>query len=163
LQVQYAFLELPKLPKSKPETGAARWAWLFVNAPKLTEVPADLPPGPHRAALELANKATFTQEELDSYRKVFDEIQQVRELADAKWAEGKAEGFAEGKTAGFAEGETAGQARALLAILAARGVPVSKEARARIEACRDGTTLDQWIGRAATAKSAEEVVASSSE
>ena len=43
LQVQYAFLELPKLPASKPDTGASQWAWLFVHAPGLTEVPADLP------------------------------------------------------------------------------------------------------------------------
>src|SRR5829696_3440800 len=42
LQVQYAFLELPKLPERKPDTGALQWAWLFVHAPKLTEVPADL-------------------------------------------------------------------------------------------------------------------------
>ena len=45
LQVQYAFLELPKLPERKPDTGALQWAWLFVHAPKLTEVPPDLPPG----------------------------------------------------------------------------------------------------------------------
>ncbi len=52
LQVQYAFLELPKLPESKPTTGASQWAWLFVHAPSLTAIPADLPPGPFRAALE---------------------------------------------------------------------------------------------------------------
>jgi hypothetical protein len=52
LQVQYAFLELPKLPHRKPDTGALQWAWLFVHAPELTEVPADLPPGPHRDAME---------------------------------------------------------------------------------------------------------------
>ena len=98
LQVQYAFLELPKLPEQKPVAGAAYWAWLFVNAPELTEVPADLPQGPFREALELANEATFTQEERDAYQKVIDEIQQVRELAEAKWAEGKAEGKAEGET-----------------------------------------------------------------
>jgi hypothetical protein len=155
LQVQYAFLELPKLPRSKPETGAAQWAWLFVHAPELTEVPASLPPGPYRQALELANQATFTQEELDAYRKVTDEIQQVRVLAAAKWAEGKAEGFAEGKTVGVA----AGQARAILALLAARGISVSDRTRARIEACQDTPTLDRWIARAATATSAEEIIA----
>ncbi len=68
MQVQYAFLELPKLsnlPDGKPDTGASQWAWLFVHAPKLTDVPAELPPGPYREALKLANKATFTDEELD--------------------------------------------------------------------------------------------------
>jgi hypothetical protein len=28
LHVQYAFLELPKLPEARPEAGAAYWAWL---------------------------------------------------------------------------------------------------------------------------------------
>jgi hypothetical protein len=151
LQVQYAFLELPKLPARKPEKGAELWAWLFVHAPELTEVPADLPQGPYRAALELANEATFTQLELDAYRKVMDEIQQAREYGEAKRAEGKAEGLA--------EGATAAKAAAILALLAARGVPVSREARAHIEACKDAATLDQWIARAATAASAEEVIA----
>ncbi len=95
LQVQYAFLELPKLPDRTPDTGADRWAWLFVHAPELTHVPAELPPGPHRQALELANQATFTQEERDAYEKVIAEIQQVRELAEAKWAEGEVAGQGE--------------------------------------------------------------------
>jgi len=148
LQVQYAFLELPKLPPRRPETpGADLWAWLFVHAPELTEVPADLPPGPHREAVELANEATFTQAELDAYRKVMDEIQQAREYGAAQRAEG------------MAEGETAGLARALLALLAARGVAVSEGARARVHACKDAATLDRWIVRAATASSADDVLA----
>ncbi len=147
LQVQYAFLELPKLPDRKPDTGASQWAWLFVHAPQLNDVPAELPPGPHREALELANKATFTDEELDAYEKVTAEIQQVQELVEAKWA----------------EGEAAGQARAILALLAARGISVSTEVRARIEACKDPRTLDRWIVRAAKASSAEEVTAPPSE
>ena len=96
LQVQYAFLELPKLPASKPTTGASQWSWLFVHAPNLTAIPAELLPGPYRAALELASAATFTQGELDAYRRVMDEIQQAREYGAAQRAEGKAEGRSEG-------------------------------------------------------------------
>jgi hypothetical protein len=152
LQVQYAFLELPKLPKERPGApGADLWAWLFVHTPELTEVPSDLPPGPYREAVELANEATFTQAELDAYRKVMDEIQQARDYGAAQRAEGRA------------EGETAGQARAILALLAARGVAVSQEVRAHIEACKDAAALDRWIVRAATAGSAEEVIAATSE
>src|ERR1700712_5499667 len=109
LQVQYAFLDLPKLPARKPEMGAAYWAWLFVHAPKLTEVPVELPSGPYRDALELANQATFSEGELDAYQKVRDEIQQVRELADAKWAEGEAKGRVEGEAKGRVEGEAKGR------------------------------------------------------
>ncbi|HSN98774.1 MAG TPA: Rpn family recombination-promoting nuclease/putative transposase [Candidatus Nanopelagicales bacterium] len=155
LQVQYAFLELPKLPEQRPQAGAGLWAWLFVHAPEFHEVPPDLPPGPYRQAVELANEATFTQAELDAYRKVMDEIQQVRDLAEAKWTEGKAEGKA--------EGVTEGQARAILTLFAARDIAVSNEVRARIEACTNPTTLDKWIARAASAASAEEVIASDTE
>src|ERR1700733_4667427 len=130
LQVQYAFLELPKMPNRRPEVpGADLWAWLFVHAPELTEVPADLAPEPYGEALELANKAKFTVAELQAYEKARDEIQQVLEIAAARWAEGKAEGKA--------EGETVALVRAILALLGARGISVSVEARAHIEACKD--------------------------
>jgi hypothetical protein len=48
-----------------------------VHAPELSEMPIDRPQGPFRDALELADKATFTQEELDAYRKVIDESHRV--------------------------------------------------------------------------------------
>jgi predicted transposase/invertase (TIGR01784 family) len=154
LQVQYVFLELPKLPERKPDTGALQWAWLFVHAPELTEVPPDLPQ-PYRGALELANQAKFTPEELDAYQKVNDEIRQVHAIAEARWTEGRAEGH----KSGLAEGQIAAKSAAILAVLAARGLAVSAEARGRIEACRDAAMLDRWIARAATAPSAEGVFA----
>ena len=153
-QVQYVFLELPKLPEREPDTGASQWAWLFVHAPELTAVPADLP-APQREALELANQAKFTPQELDAYQKVLDEIRQVHAIAEARWTEG----LAEGHKSGLAEGLAAGKVASILAVLAARSLPVSDAVRARIEACRDSGTLDRWIARAATAPSAEEVVA----
>jgi hypothetical protein len=160
LQVQYAFLELPKLPNPRPEApGADLWAWLFVHAPELKEVPTDLSPGPYREALELANKATFTQEELDAYQKVIDEIQQVRELAEAKLAEGEAIGLAKGEAIGLAKGEAIGLAKGLLAVLEARGISIVGEARTRIEACKDEATLHRWLARATTALSLDDVFA----
>jgi hypothetical protein len=172
LQVQYAFLELPKMPAERPRgPGAHLWAWLFVNAPELNEVPADLSPGPYREALELANEAKFTKEERETYERVRDEIRQVIEIAAARWAEGeaagkiagraegKAEGEAAGKIAGKAEGKAEGKIEAIFAVLAARGIEVGAEARGRIEACQDVATLDRWIARAATAALAEDVLA----
>jgi len=150
LQVQYAFLELPKLPEKKPDAGAALWAWLFVHAPELTEIPDDLPPGPYREALDLANQANFTQLQLEAYRKAMDEIQQARDYGAQKEAEGLAKGIAS-------------LVRALLAVLGARGITVSTEARARINACKDTATLELWIERAATAASVEEVLAATTE
>ncbi len=88
-----------------------------------------------------------------------DEIRQVIELAAARWADGKAEGKAEAKAEGKAAGKITGKIEAIFAVLAARGFVVSAETRARIEACQEVTTLDLWIARAATAPSAEAVLA----
>ena len=152
LQVQHVFLELPKAPDRRPEVpGADLWAWLFAHAPELTEIPADLTPGPYRDALELANKAKFTVAELQAYEKARDEIRQVLEIADARWKEGE--------IAGEIKGEIKGKIGMLLAILEARGITVSTEARGRIDACKDSATLDRWSVRAITAGSLEEVFA----
>ncbi len=150
LQVQYAFLELPKLPEKRPESGAGYWAWLFVHAPELGEVPAELPPGPYREALELANESTFTQEEHDAYQKVMDEIQQVRELAEAKWAEGEAAGVVKGKV------EEA--AHDLLTVLRVRAIAVPDAARERILAEKDPGRLERWLERAILATSVAGVI-----
>ena len=136
------------LPAQRPGgPGAGLWAWLFVHAPELTEVPTDLSPGPYREALELANEAKFTREERETYERVRDEIRQVIEFAAARWAQGEA------------AGKITGKIEAIFAFLAARGLVVSAEVRARIKACQDVTILDLWIARAATASSAEAVLA----
>lgn len=146
LQVQYAFLELPKVPKEKPATGAGLWAWLFVHAPELTEMPSDLPIGAYREAMELANKATFTQEDLDAYQKVIDEIEQVKELAEAKLAEGKV------------EGEITARHNTLLRLVSRARIVLTDNDRARIHACTDTATLDQWIDNIFGAKTSADVL-----
>jgi len=145
LQVQYAFLELPKVPKEKPSGGAALWAWLFVNAPKLDKLPEDLPRGPMREALELAKEASFSAVEIEAYHKVLDEIQQARDYGEEKEAKGLAKGLIEGKSS------------ALFTILGARGIAVSDVVRARIMTCKDAALLDQWVARAVTVQSANDV------
>jgi hypothetical protein len=67
----------------------------------------------------------------------------------------KAEALAEGR----AEGRTEGKQGALLVLLEARGLSVSKEERAAIERCADPLKLDAWIAKAATASSVQEVLA----
>jgi hypothetical protein len=151
LQVQYAFLELPKVPERKPAGGAALWAWLFVHAPQLAEMPADLPPGPFRQAMELANEASFTELELEAYRKVMDEIQQAREYGAAKWSEGHESGLAEGLATGKRE--------SLLRLLARRSIALTEEEQRRISLCDDLARLDQWFDNALTASTAAEVFA----
>ena len=64
------------------------------------------------------------------------------------------ESEARGETRGLLRGKVA----ALLAILAARGIDVRKEAREQIEACEDEAEIDRWIARAATATSIDDVL-----
>ncbi len=150
LQVQYAFLELSKVPQKRPEKpGPDLWAWLFVHAPELDKLPDDLVAGPHRAALELANRALFTPDELDVYQRVNDEIRQVLEIAASKYALGKA--------AGKAEGRIQEKRANILRILDRSGIALDKAERARIDACVDLATLDRWFDNALGAKTANDV------
>jgi PD-(D/E)XK nuclease family transposase len=163
LQVQYAFLELPKMPDRRPEVpGAELWAWLFVHATELTEVPADLTPGPYGDALELANKAKFTVAELQAYEKARDEIRQVLEIAEARWAEGMNEGMVKGRLEGRLEGMVKGRLEAkretLLRLFVRAGIALTDAERARIDACMDAETLDGWIDHVFGAKTSAEVL-----
>ena len=144
----------------------------------LEAIPPELSDGPYRQALELANKATFTRTEMEAYHKVIDEIQQVRDLASAKYVQGLTEGYSKGEASGFTKGEASGftkgeasglakgvakgKAAAIFAILAARGVSVAAPARARVEECQDDVLLDQWIARAMTAESTDAMFAETS-
>jgi hypothetical protein len=65
--------------------------------------------------------------------------------------------FGQGKTAGLAEGEAKGEARALFAVLEARGMTLDSSTRDRINSCMDAEQLQRWIVRAATASSLHEV------
>jgi hypothetical protein len=58
---------------------------------------------------------------------------------------------------GRAEGRAEGEARAILAVLEARGLSPSTEQRARVLACADLDELERWIRRAATVPSADEL------
>ncbi len=59
---------------------------------------------------------------------------------------------------GRVEGEARGKAGALLQVLAARGLDISDDARARVLACQDLTRLDAWLTRALTATSVAEAI-----
>ncbi len=66
-------------------------------------------------------------------------------------------GFREGEAKGEAKGKAKGKAESVLAILAARDIPVSPEAREQILACQDIATLEGWIMRAAKASSVSDI------
>jgi PD-(D/E)XK nuclease family transposase len=163
LQVQYAFLELPKVSKKRPDKpGPDLWAWLFVHAPDLEELPGDDVRGPYREALELANEATFSQAEMDVYRRVIDEIQQVIEIAESRYEkgllDGKKEGLREGKEEGLREGELKARRETLLRLLGRARLEPTEVERAQIDACKDLATLDRWIDQVFGAKAIAEIL-----
>lgn len=60
---------------------------------------------------------------------------------------------------GRAEGRAEGEANALLTLLAARGIAVSDDAKARITSCTDLDQLQAWISRAITIDTVDELFA----
>jgi hypothetical protein len=58
---------------------------------------------------------------------------------------------------GRAEGEARGQAKALLRILAARGMEVTESQRTQILQCTDPDTLGRWLDRAVTVRLTDEL------
>ena len=78
----------------------------------------------------------------DAARKAFDMFPANYEYQDEGLRRAKAEGKAEAS------------AKAILAVLQARGLPVSAEQRERILAATDLDQLDRWLRSAATASSA---------
>jgi hypothetical protein len=58
---------------------------------------------------------------------------------------------------GRVEGEAKGEARAVLAVLDARGIDVPDDARARIVGCSDLDRLEAWVRRAVTVRSVDDL------
>ena len=69
-------------------------------------------------------------------------------------AQGRAEGLAEGLT----QGRTEEAARAVLAVLRARGMVVADSIRERILAQKDPERLERWLEKAAVAASVAAVL-----
>jgi hypothetical protein len=70
--------------------------------------------------------------------------------------QGREEGIEQGKRLGRADAV----ARVLLTILAARGIAIPEQARARIAECADPDLLESWATRAATSTTVDEVFVS---
>ena len=73
---------------------------------------------------------------------------------------GRAEGLTKGRGQGLAEGRGQGLARAVLQVLRARGITVTRALRQRIVSCSDVRQLTDWTRRAAVATSADDLFAS---
>jgi len=127
-QVQYVFMELPKLGEQVPDSANTRWAALFAHAQDIE--PRHMVGVPlsdaQREALELAREETFTPAEHDAIERAREEVDQVRRTVEAKELEranAEARADAEAKARVDAEGRLAdaeARIRALEAQLAAK-------------------------------------------
>jgi Uma2 family endonuclease len=72
-------------------------------------------------------------------------------------AEGRTEGRTEGLAAGRTEGRTEGLATAVIEVLEARGIRITKAVRERIEQSTDAAQLQRWVRRAAVVQKAGEM------
>ncbi|MBG0825233.1 hypothetical protein HS048_31580 [Planomonospora sp. ID91781] len=84
-------------------------------------------------------------------------------FAREHYGRGLKEGESRGRTEGKAEGKTEEAARLVLLVLAARGLEVPDDVRARITACTDLARLESWAARAATAQAGHDLFDESDE
>ncbi len=72
---------------------------------------------------------------------------------------GEARGLAQGEARGLAQGEALGLRAGLRAVFASRGLRLTPEQEARLDACADVLTLSRWLAKATTAKTARAALA----
>ena len=148
--IQFVFLELPKYAcGSDPQTLVDKWAYFFREAGNLLTIPEALRHPPVLDALEGARTARFSREEWDAYIAAGMAIQNERgALALAE---------RQGELRGKLEGELKARRDTLLRLLVRAGISLTADESARIGACVDPQTLDQWFDRALTAKTSTDV------
>jgi predicted transposase/invertase (TIGR01784 family) len=116
-QVQYVFMELPKLGDMVPGSANEQWAALFAHAQDLEphHVESVALTDAQREALELAREETFTQSERDAIERAHEEVDQVRRTLDAKEkqrADAEAKAASERRAREDAEARVASEAKA---------------------------------------------------
>jgi hypothetical protein len=106
-----------------------------------------------------AQTARRLQEMTESDLVVFAMKKYYPEDYEAATRESRAEGLREGRREGRAEGRTEGLAQGIVVLLEARDIEVPAGIRKRILSTHSLKQLNEWLRRAATASSADEVVA----
>ncbi|MFO0604625.1 MAG: hypothetical protein U0324_15690 [Polyangiales bacterium] len=140
----------PKVINAQTPPGVRAWLELIADSLDGEDDETRYPDPALQRVLRAAEKSTVTPEEL---ARIKDEAAWEVSKADAR-SEGRAEGRAEGK----AEGRAEGLRLSVLAVFAARGLPVSDAARERVAAEEDVATLEAWLRVAVIAATAEEAL-----
>ncbi|HSO00466.1 MAG TPA: Rpn family recombination-promoting nuclease/putative transposase [Candidatus Nanopelagicales bacterium] len=154
-QVQLVFLELPKHDASRPpRTPVEKWAYFFREAGDLKVVPEVLAEQPFAEALDAARLSSLRHEEWDAYIDSGMAIQNKRGALALARRQGHEQGFKEG----IALSRGTGLRAVVRRLLEHRGLTLSPEDEARIDACSDLTTLERWLEEAAVASTAAEAL-----
>ena len=166
--LELVFAELPKFKKPEAElsTTIDRWFYFLKMAHDLTAIPEFLAVEPAIVkALEMANRAAWTEEELDDLEKREMWIAEQRHiLRKARAAEQKAleaeqkvfEAEQKGRTAGLAEGEEKGKVETLRRQLRRRFNTLPSNVEGRIESANRGQ-LDEWLDRILDARTLADI------
>jgi predicted transposase/invertase (TIGR01784 family) len=150
-------VELPRIDDPDAEAGAMpavrRWA-KFLGAhtdEERSEVAKEDP---------MVNEAQTILEELSSDEAVR-RLAEQREIALKFWEMElelvREQSEAKGEARGEARGQARGQAESILKVLAARGIELTTESRARLLACRDRSVLDEMLRRALALQPGEDL------
>ncbi len=159
--LELVFAELPKFTSTEAQLASTldRWLYFLKTARDLTAIPQSLAVEPAIVhAFEIANRAGWTEEELDELEKREMWIGEQRHILElARAAEQKAqEAEQKGAVRGRAEGRAEGKAETLLRQLRRRFHSVSAEMETRVLNA-DGPQLDDWLDRFVDAKALTDV------
>ena len=107
--VELVFVELPKFHSDDKGVNAMMRLWLRflteINT-KTAEAPKELLENPLISkALEIVERSAYSDEQLETYDKIFDIIATEITLKEGAFSEGEIKGRAEGRAEGLAEGE----------------------------------------------------------
>jgi hypothetical protein len=145
------------------------WAYLFLYADKLTEIPPFLDVYPFRDVLEIARISNFTKEEWEVYDKARMARHDARAVVSQARKEGRARGREEGREEGEAlgltkgealgltKGEALGYAEAILRVAESRGTNLDTKSREAIPECQDAARLKRLFDKVLAASSASEI------
>ncbi len=155
--LELVFAELPKFAKSEADLSSTldRWLYFLKTAEDLTAVPRSLALEPAIVkALEMANRAAWTEEELEFLETremwIADQRDQQQRLRKAHEAERNA------RAEGEAKGKAKGKAEMLLRLLHRRYGTVPDEVAARVKAA-DADQLDRWSEQFVDASALDDV------
>ena len=152
--LELVFAELPKFTRTEGElaTTLDRWLYFLKTARDLTAIPQSLAVEPAIVhAFEIANRAGWTEEELDELEKREMWIGEQRHILElARTAEQR------GQEKGEVKGRAEGRAETLLRLLRRRFHSVPPEMEARVSNA-GSAQLDEWLDRFVDAKSLADV------